>query len=285
MKIQYYLKLLPKAMREPAKVYNSIRQLLINNKADVFFVSYPKAGRTWLRVMMGHALTSIFDLDRSILLDTYEITKRAGIAKTVFTHDGPFNLYNFCRYPELRFNEALYSGKKLIFIVRDIRDTIVSSYFEQSKRMKTFNGSISTFLRDDVFGIKKIISFYNIWFVNKGKCEDFVLLRYEDMHEHPEDSLNKILAFLGVTGYGPEVIAKAISFSSFENMKKMESKGEFKDSMMKPGKSDDEESYKVRKGKVGGFAEYLNAEDLSYIDEAVAELKIDGCEWYFSSVR
>jgi hypothetical protein len=52
--------------------------------------------------------------------------------------------------------------------------------------------------------------------------------------------------------------------------------------MMRPGRKNDGESLKVRRGKVGGFVDYLDTETLDYIEQVVRELGIDGCDWYFA---
>ena len=39
-------------------------------------------------------------------------------------------------------------------------------------------------------------------------------------------------------------------------------------------------SFKVRKGKVGGFREYLSEDDVAYVDAQIAALGAAGCDWY-----
>jgi hypothetical protein len=38
---------------------------------------------------------------------------------------------------------------------------------------------------------------------------------------------------------------------------------------LRPGSLDDEESFKTRRGKVGGFADYLSPEDVAFVEEKV----------------
>ena len=52
-------------------------------------VSFPKAGRTWLRMMIGKALAEQFGLNEGDALDHIErLAKRAGAPPFDFTHDG-----------------------------------------------------------------------------------------------------------------------------------------------------------------------------------------------------
>ena len=272
-------------------MFKHLKNTWQGKRAGVVFVSYPKTGRTWLRVMIGRALILQFGLPEKKLLDCFWLTKKAGLAPLIFSHGGPFHLYDFRPFYKLQFSHQRFKGKKIIFLIRDIRDTLVSLYFQESKRAKTFKGSISDFIRDDVFGAKKIIKFYNIWFEHQPRPEHFLLLRYEDLRRAPAQNLARLLndlqgPDLGSRGTCPDSrgreIEQAVEFASFENMKKMERAGGFKSSILRPAKKTDKESFKVRRGKVHGFRDYLSPADVDYIDKAVKELGIKGCDWYYA---
>ncbi len=55
-------------------------------------------------------------------------------------------------------------------------------------------------------------------------------------------------------------------------MKKMEASKQYDPKLLQPGDVNDPESYKVRRGKVGGFSDYLKGSDLEYANAAVARL-------------
>ena len=57
---------------------------------------------------------------------------------------------------------------------------------------------------------------------------------------------------------------EALRFSSFENMKQLEATGGIQNKILAPGDPNDPESYKVRHGKVGAFADYLSPEDQNF---------------------
>ena len=59
--------------------------------ARVAIVSFPKSGRTWLRLLIGRALCERYGLPESQILDTFALTRAAGILPTVFSHDGTSN--------------------------------------------------------------------------------------------------------------------------------------------------------------------------------------------------
>ena len=61
--------------------------------------------------------------------------------------------------------------------------------------------------------------------------------------------------------------------SSFERMQAKEKVGAFAKKYSKaltPGDSSNVESFKVRRGKVGGFTDYFTGDDLSFADQLMA---------------
>lgn len=260
-------------------VIKDVRVAARNRRIASFIVSYPKTGRTWLRVMVGKALIERYRLPEERLLDTYKASKAAGIGPVMFSHGGPRYLFDFRPYDQLTFDADLYRGKRVVHLVRDVRDTLVSYYFQLAKRELLFAGEMSAFLRDPRFGAPKIITYYTKWFRNRGVPRAFLAVSYEQMRAAPADALTRVLDFLGVADPG-DVAPAAADYASFENMKKMESGGGFNRKMMQPGDAKDKESFKVRKGKVGGFREYLSEDDVAYVDEQIAALGDPACDWY-----
>ena len=54
--------------------------------------------------------------------------------------------------------------------------------------------------------------------------------------------------------------------------KKLEQQGAFESKILRAGDVHDPESFKVRRGKVGGYREYLSLEDQQYAAAALREL-------------
>ena len=250
-----------------------LRLTIMRRAADVYIISYPKSGRTWLRVLVGKALCLTYGLPDGQMLDTYRLTAAAGILRAHFVHDFS-EILAAIPYDRLPTDKTEYAIKKVIFVVRDIRDVLVSSYFQATRRTNKFRGPISDFIRSDRFGVKKVATFYNIWHRNRHVPQDFLLLSYEEMHANAEAALAEALRFMGVDEIDSYTLKEAVTFASFNNMKKMEADGYFKDPRMQPTDANDEESFKVRKGVVGGYAAYLSEADIQYIDKIVAEM---GC--------
>lgn len=250
--------------------------------SELYLVSYPCSGRTWLRVLIGKSLCDQFDLDQQkLMLDTPNLTEAAGILKTIYTHDCSLvEDYYYYSSKEVFLDKVRFSKKKIILLVREPKDVIVSYYSHIAKRDGKYDGSISAFIRDDKFGIEKLLRFYNIWFENRHLLKDLLVIGYEEIRKDPSKNLKKILEFMGAEDIQPEIIENAVAFASFDNMKQLEKESFFENyacaGILKP-RSSNPESSKVRQGKVGGYSDHLNNEDIEFINKTILEI---GCPLY-----
>ena len=129
----------------PRNFRGSFRRLFPNNflrwyahqKTDVYLISYPKCGRTWLRLMIGKTITTHFNLPdkEEILLLRWKSRIHPQVEHITVIHDDrPMQ-----KTPdELETSKKQFADKKVIFLVRDPRDVIISSYFELKHRSKLF---------------------------------------------------------------------------------------------------------------------------------------------------
>ena len=77
---------------------------------------------------------------------------------------------------------------------------------------------------------------------------------------------------LGESSPDQNIFEGALEFSRFENMQKLEAAGAFDSKILHPGDVRDPESFKVRRGKVGGYREYLSADDQQFAAAAITGL-------------
>jgi hypothetical protein len=110
-----------------------------------------------------------------------------------------------------------------------------------------------------------------MWYEKVQHRADFLHLRYEELHRNPQQVLKDLIHFIGLEQVEEELIENAVSFASFENMKRMEREGYFNKISMRPVDVKDENSYKVRKGEIGGYDEELSEDDLEYIERVMKE--------------
>lgn len=267
-------------------VPKAIRRWYAHRKTEVYLISYPKCGRTWLRLMIGRAIARHFSLPESedILFLRWKSRPRPEIPMITVIHDDRPMLKTA---DELEKSKVKYRDKKVIFLSRDPRDVVVSSFFEMKKRGRlfgenpyearspVFNGEMREFIDREVGGFETILRYYNIWADNRHIPRDFLLVRYEDLKSNPQQELRCILDFLGLEAIDDATVAEAVEFASFENMRKMEAEGRFQSGMLKPAEKNDQESYKTRKGRVGGFAEYLTEDEIERLNRKMRNLLSD----------
>jgi thioesterase domain-containing protein len=103
-----------------------------------------------------------------------------------------------------------------------------------------------------------MVAYYNIWAESRGLPGNLLLLRYEDVHADTAAALKKMLAFIGIGDMSDAAIAKAIEQNKIERVRAREQAGEFATKRLQPGIKGDPESLKARKGKVGGWREYIS---------------------------
>jgi len=132
--------------------------------------------------------------------------------------------------------------------------------------------SASELLRDKRFGIRGIVRAMNDWLDEFSGRKDFTIVRYEAVRASPAEHFRDLLAVVGETTLDMSIFQEALEFSRFENMQKLEAAGVFDSKILHPGDVRDPESFKVRRGKVGGFREYLSREDLEYAADALRDL-------------
>jgi hypothetical protein len=241
--------------------------------SDQMIVSYPKAGRTWLRALLGKALVDGYRLPPDLLLDTRVLTALAGLPVTSFMHDDA-GMMRALPWQQLSRDKSTYAGKRVILLARDVRDTLVSAYFQATRRIGAFDGPIAAFVRDDRFGARKITAFYRAWYDARHVPAALLFMRYESIHADPAAALRRSLDFLGAREVTASTIAAAVEFSRFENLQRVEAEGRYDGPILRAEGNVDPEGFKVRRGKVGGFRDYLSDADVAWIDACVAE---SGC--------
>ncbi len=238
-----------------------------HHEADVYLISFPRCGRTWLRLILGKAFALHFQLEGADLLKLRRLARSCPrIPLIEVTHDD--SEYKSSR--ELLTSKREYQGKKVILLVRDPRDVVVSNYFGKVKRMTEYTGHLSSFLRRDRDSIDSIIRFYNIWAENRHIPSGFLLVRYEDMQVNTPKEIRRVVDFLGLGEISDDLIQEAVEFARFDNMRDMEARDAFHSFVLRAADRNDPESYKVRAGKVGGFVDHLSARDIEYLNEKMS---------------
>ena len=238
---------------------------------DFVAVGYPKTGNTWARVMLGKYIQLAYDLPFMPLFDPGEKgeLERAG-------YQGPFGTFTHAPLvwtgqtaSDLTYDNVVAPFRKqmVILIIRHPLDVLVSAFMHNlyQATVSRYPGSIEQFIEDPVFGLDKLLRFYQLWATYCDKVRGFLIWRYEDARAQASEHLLSLLKFLGLQ---PRelLIKRAVEFASFENMQRLERSGEpprYKSSgfaIFATGSRDNLNAYHVRKGKIRGYRDEISEE-------------------------
>lgn len=220
-------------------------------KAVGTVVSFPKSGRTWLRVM----------LDKMGLPMHYT---HAGSEYTRSLH-----------FRELRVDGVGLKGAAMLFLHRDPRDTVVSGYFQKTLRIGSgCELPMSEFIRDPHLGLEKVILFNLAWLEHAARTPGFHTIGYEELRADPVGGLSLVAACLRPGApVDRGAIERIVEESSFQRMREQEKSGQLAKqygSILTPAAAENPDSFKVRRGKIGGYVDYFTPEDIRWCDEVLA---------------
>ena len=190
---------------------------------DVFLVSYPKSGNTWTRFLVANLLHPDRQVDfgniNQLTPDPEALTQRE-LARLPRPRIIKSHQYFDPRY------------RRVIYIVRDPRDVVLSAYHFDVKRQ----------LIDDQFSIEKYVADFvqsdlshpqwqhpygswheNVasWFYVRRHHPEFLLVRYEALQSDGMGELARIAEFLGLSA-DPQRLARALDRSSSDRMRQLE---------------------------------------------------------------
>jgi Sulfotransferase domain len=243
---------------------------------DAILVSIPKSGRTWVRTFLCAYFCEKLGQPFSLEPEQYQ-----GVPRLIYTHDLFEQRTKADRWDKLRGKYLIPRRERIrrpiILLARDPRDAFVSLYIQLTRRTKETPNelkqmSASELLRDPAFGIESMVKVMNSWLSEWSGRADFLLLRYETLRSDPSPGFRQLLQLLGERSIEERAFSQALRFSDFGQMKKLESAGEFASKILRAGDLQDPESFKVRRGKIGGFQDYLSPNDQAYAATALQKL-------------
>lgn len=241
--------------------------------SDVALVSFPKSGRTFVRVMLARLYDSQFGIDEREALK-FATLRRApkAVPRILFTHNG-----DAMRRPiQIRIDRKAFQDRKVVVLARHPGDVAVSRYFHlkhrshDPARQRLADQPLESFVWTEHGGIPSIVRFLNLWAQLAHERSDILIMRYEDFLSRPEPTLQALVQFVGLES-DDAVIRDAAEFASFENLREKEREGYFSSSRLGPGRAGDESSYKVRSGTSGGFRTQLSKPGRTRVESYVRE--------------
>lgn len=235
----------------------------------IYFVSYPKCGRTWLRVLIGQSFIESRELSGVNPID-YATLKEidSTFPKISVTHAGR---PAWLPPEQIDIPERIF-GNKVLLLVRDPRDVVVSLYYHMKHRNNSYDGSLKDFLYQKNGSIDSIIKYYNLFISNKERFEKLTIVKYEDLLSQPLQALKTVTNFLFEKEIDDQHLKKAIEFGAFEKMKKRESTSQQAiDGFdpLNPVDLNESNSFKARKGKSGGYLNEFEPPEIIYINSKI----------------
>ena len=255
MKVRESIYFLSRRVRSKFETAQERHQRELSN-AEYLLISLPNCGRTWLRLMMGRSLQAEFGItDRINPFDLYAFSELNSTIPTI-------------KPIHQRFQQAeYYKYRKVILLVRDPRDVLVSRYFGGIKSGKISEeeaGNVSEYIIKTGGHLEEHIKFYNAWKKYRDVPRGFLLIRYEDMKENTCGELRRVIDFLGLQ-ISNEIIYNAVGSASFDNMKKMEQENTYNIKVFQ--NTNNAEVYKTREGKAGNYKKHLDSEAIAFIEK------------------
>lgn len=250
------------------RVANATKRALYPHRIDAVLVSYPKSGRTWFRFMMSTYLALAYRVEPApdlhsmfTIMPNLDMDPVRGFPAVRLPSAGP-------RPPLIAVSHLPYSRVEFrsypaIFMLRDPRDVMVSAYFHATRHKHRFSGGMDEFLADPRQGVASLTRYLNGWSDGLQR-RDHVVVSYEELSRDPAGETARVLGFLGVKVDQP-TLAAAVEAAKFQNMRELEQVSGL------PGHDydrRDDESLRMRRGKVGGFTDYLTPSQVGFIERS-----------------
>lgn len=245
--------------------------------ADLVLVSHAKSGRTWLVALLSHLLHRTHGVPVDELWEGdnfHRLDPRIPVLFSTHERNEPRAIRR--RLPDL------VRRKRLLLLVRDPRDTVVSWYHHHARRSTARTRAriglpvdmagidLARFVTDPGYGLPSVVDFLERWTARVRGHPDACLLRYEDLRARPVEELDRVMRFLGLPA-SQEDLEAAVAFASFESLQEKERSGFFRTEKLQARDPADPASFKVRRGKVGGYRDELPAEIVARLDRLVEE--------------
>ena len=256
-------------------------------RANFLIIGHPKSGNTWLKVMISRLYQLRYNLPESRLINTDEFARKIPEIPRLAATNGHYSY-------EGEVGKLLAVGapdnplrhKPVLFLARNPIDIAVSWYHQFTKRQSRAKQELINhfidhpidrrkvemweFVRHSDIGLPSLIEYENTWARNVQALERGMLVKYEELRAEPVPTLQLITQLMGEE-FSEEEIRSAVEWGSFENLQKLETSGTFNQGGMKLVNAHDPSTYKVRRGKVGGYREDFNPQQVAELEALVRD--------------
>jgi hypothetical protein len=252
----------------------------------LIIIGHPKSGNTWLRTMLSRLYQVRLGMPSDFTVKTDELALRSPDAPRLLATNGYYSyegvigqaLAEDAADSELR-------RKSVVLLARNPADIAVSWYYQFTRRQSArkqelINAFVERpvdvdrvqlweFVRHSDLGLPSLIDFLNVWERRVTQLENAIIVRYEDLRADSSRELRRIAALMGES-FGEEELAEAVEWTSFENLQKLEAAGHFRSGGIQLLDPDDPTTRKVRRGRVGGYRDDFDPEQVDELEQLIA---------------
>ena len=219
------------------------------NSSDIFVASYPRAGSTWLRFLLYELLTGQTTSFEAVNKGIPNIGRHLAAPRLL---DKDTRLIQTHEPYRRDYGVAVY-------LVRDVRDVVISEfYFQQLWQLfdGTFQDFLNAFLEGKVNRYGSWVNHTNRWLdAKEARSDDILVIRFDELRQDTHATVAKITSFIG-TKANDSQIDQALANNTTAKMREKEKSINF---------ASDNLNF-VRKGKVGGWQEFLTEEQTYQIE-------------------
>ena len=280
--------LLPRQLRVAARERLLSRlEVGIARRAGLLIIGHPKSGNTWLKVMLARLYQVRHGFKANELIGSDELAlrnpaiPRLAATNAIYSYEGAVGRILAAGAPDDPLRH-----KPVMLLARNPIDIAVSWFFQFTKRQSKHKQELVNhfiehpidrrtigmwdFVRHSDIGLPFLIDYLNTWKRNIGELENAMIVRYEDLRSDTAETLKKVTVLMG-EDFSDDEIAEAVSFGSFDNLRKLETSGFFRRGGMRLVNANDPETFKVRRGKVGGYGDYFTEAQTAELEALMME--------------
>jgi len=255
-------------------------------RAALLILGHPKCGNTWLRTMLSRLYQVRHALDDHLIVKSDELAQAHPAAPRLLATNGCYS-YEGIVGRVLAADAPLSDlhQRKAVRLVRHPSDIAVSWYLQFVKRQSAAKRelinhglvhpidhrtiSMWDFVMHGDIGLRFLIDYLNTWERNTARMPCAITLHYEDMRARPAEALQRVVDLLDPS-FTREEVAGAVDFGSFDNLRKLEIAGFFGRGGLARRDPSDPDTFKVRRGKIGGYRDYFSPQQVAEMDALVA---------------
>lgn len=221
--------------------------------------------------MLAQSLIEAYELDDSI-----DNIRQDSLIPTFRAKEQRFKYNANQKIPRIQHTHSNFSflsrNFRVLFLIRDLRDTLVSHYRVAGPRLDLlddFGGFIRGITIDRRYhhDLDSRINFLNSWEKARNQLADFKVVYYEDLKRNTSEELKDILHYIGFPNISQKKLYRIIEVGSVPNMQKLESGQKAVTATSPP-------SQKVS-GKPSSYRDYFTESDKTYFLNKVEESLIN----------